>query len=198
MREAILARHGQSELSLNHVINGDPAVRCSLTEVGREQARRLGALIAADPIELCVTSEFERATATADIALQGRDVPRLVMPELNDIRVGEFEGGVLETFRTWISEHGPAAVPPGGGESRAHTAVRYACAFRTILARPENVVLVVCHGLPVTFAVRCARGEDPPLFVLQDEYAAPHRLSAKDLGRAGDVLERWGRERLAA
>jgi 2,3-bisphosphoglycerate-dependent phosphoglycerate mutase len=198
MREAVLARHGESELSLKHVINGDPAAPCSLTEAGREQARRLGELIAADPIELCVTSEFERAKETADIALAGRDVPRLVVPGLNDIEVGEFEGGMLETFRGWISEHGPAAIPPGGGESRAQTALRYAGAFRTLVERPEDVVLVVCHGLPVTFAARCSRGEDPPLFLPQEEYATPHRLSAHELTRAADVLERWARDRLAA
>jgi probable phosphoglycerate mutase len=198
MREAILARHGESELSLRRVINGDPAARCALTERGRDQARRLGELIANDPIELCITSEFERAKETADIALDGVDVPRVVMPELNDIAVGAFEGGVLEAFRAWISEHGPAAVPPGGGESRAQTAVRYARGFRMIAARPEDVILVVCHGLPVAFAVGCARGEDPPLFLRQEEYAVPNRLSAEDLTRAADVLDRWAGDRSAA
>ena len=136
MREAILARHGESELSVRRVINGDPAARCALTEAGRAQARRLGALIANDTIELCITSEFERAKETADLALDGVDVPRMVMPDLNDITVGEFEGGVLEAFRAWISEHGLAAVPPGGGESRAQTAMRYARGFRRIAGRP--------------------------------------------------------------
>ncbi len=198
MREAILARHGESELSLRRVINGDPATRCALTDTGRAQARQLGTAIAGDLIGLCVTSEFERAKETADLALAGRDVPRLVLPELNDIKVGEFEGGVLETFRAWISEHGPAAVPPGGGESRAATAARYAGAFRAIAARPEDVILVVCHGLPVEYAVRGADGEEPPLFLRQSGYATPHRLSAERLVRAADVLERWAKERLAA
>jgi len=198
MREAILARHGESELSVRRVINGDPAARCALTEAGRAQARRLGALIANDTIELCITSEFERAKETADLALDGVDVPRMVMPDLNDITVGEFEGGVLEAFRAWISEHGLAAVPPGGGESRAQTAMRYARGFRRIAGRPEDVILVVCHGLPVAFAVRCARGEEPPLFLRQEEYAVPNRLSAGDLRRAADVLDRWARDRSAA
>ena len=41
-------------------INGDVAVPVALTELGREQARRLGDEIRDDPIELCVTSEFGR------------------------------------------------------------------------------------------------------------------------------------------
>jgi broad specificity phosphatase PhoE len=198
MREAILSRHGESDLSLKHVINGDPAVACGLTEAGRDQARRLGELIAGKPIDVCITSEFERARETADIALAGRDVPRLVMSDLNDLKAGQFEGGLLETFRAWISEHGPAAIPPGGGESRAHTALRYAAAFRAVAGRTEPMILVVCHGLAVTMAVRCAGGDDPSLFLRQDEYATPHTLSASDLLTAADILERWARARLAA
>ena len=66
------------------------------------------------------------------------------------------------------------------------------------IGRPEDVILVVCHGLPVAFAVRCARGEEPPLFLRQEEYAVPNRLSAGDLRRAADVLDRWARDRSAA
>jgi broad specificity phosphatase PhoE len=61
MDEVILARHGESELSVVGTVNGDPAVACALTAAGREQARRLGELLADTELDLCVTSEFERA-----------------------------------------------------------------------------------------------------------------------------------------
>ena len=95
MDEVILARHGESELSVVGTVNGDPAVPCALTAAGREQARRLGELLADTELDLCVTSEFERTRETADLALAGRAVPRLVLPELNDVRFGSFEGGSL-------------------------------------------------------------------------------------------------------
>ena len=60
MDEVILARHGESELSLVGTVNGDPAVPCALTNAGRQQARRLGELLADTELDLCVTSEFER------------------------------------------------------------------------------------------------------------------------------------------
>ena len=79
MEEAILSRHGESEYSVRGAINGDPTVAVALTEEGREQARRLGELLGDEPIELCVTSEFQRVRETADLALAGRGVPRLVL-----------------------------------------------------------------------------------------------------------------------
>ena len=70
MERVVLARHGESERSVDGVTNGDPAVRVALTATGREEARQLGRELAGDPIDLCVTSEFERAQETADLALE--------------------------------------------------------------------------------------------------------------------------------
>src|SRR5919206_2235720 len=101
MDAVILARHGESELSAAGLVSGDPAEPRGLTEIGREQARRLGERLAEEPIDLCVTSEFARVRQTADLALAGRDVPRLVVPELNDIRFGAFEGKPFDEYMTW-------------------------------------------------------------------------------------------------
>jgi broad specificity phosphatase PhoE len=120
----ILARHGESELSVVGRTNGDPGTACALTGTGREQARRLGELLADDELGLCVVSEFQRAQETADLALERRAVPRLVMPELNDIRFGEFEGRALTEYRAWAHSHGPEEPAPGGGDSRAETVRR--------------------------------------------------------------------------
>src|ERR671932_620919 len=66
MKRAILARHGESEVLLAGLVSGDPAEPSGLTSAGREQARRLGELVAGEPIDLCVTSEFARTRETAD------------------------------------------------------------------------------------------------------------------------------------
>ena len=67
----------------------------------------------------CASStEFERTRQTADVALEGRDVPRLVLPELNDIHVGEFEGGLLETYRAWARDRSPVEIPRRRREPR--------------------------------------------------------------------------------
>ena len=191
MDEAILARHAESEYSVRGAINGDVAVAVALTETGREQARRLGELIRDDPIELCVTSEFGRVIETANIALAGEEVPRLILPDLNDILVGEWEGKPLADYRVWARSHGPEDVTDGGGESRAATVRRYVRAFRAILARPERVALVVAHGLPIRYLLNAAAGSDPSPIVDQVAYATPYRLSRDDIERGVDRLDRW-------
>ena len=191
MDEAILARHAESEYSVRGAINGDVAVPVALTELGREQARRLGDAIRDDPIDLCVTSEFGRVIETAEIALAGRDVPRLVLPELNDIRVGEWEGKRLADYRVWARSHGPDDVTEGGGESRAATVRRYVRAFRTILARPEPVVLVVTHGLPIRYLLNAADGRNPVPIIDQVDYATPYRLSREQVELGVERLDRW-------
>jgi broad specificity phosphatase PhoE len=186
----ILARHGESERSVGGLTNGDPAVRVALTAVGREEARHLGRELADDAIDLCVTSEFERAQETANLALEGRDILRLVLADLNDIRFGEFEGRPLTDYRVWAHSHGPRDVCPGG-ESRAETVGRYVRAYRTILARPEKTILVVAHGLPVRYVLDANEGRNPAAKIEQIPYAEPFRLSAQELEAAVGRLESW-------
>jgi len=187
----VLARHGESERSVAGITNGDPAAHIVLTATGREEARRLGRELAGDPIDLCVTSEFTRVQETAELALEGRDVPRLVLAELNDIRFGEFEGRPLTEYRAWAHSHGPEDVCPGGGESRAQTVGRYVRGYRTILARPEETILVVAHGLPVRYVLDAAEGRNPAAAVAQVPYAQAFAFDASELEAIVDRLEAW-------
>jgi broad specificity phosphatase PhoE len=191
MDEVILARHGESELSVVGTVNGDPAVACALTPTGEEQARRLGEKLADVEIDLCATSEFERARQTADLALAGRDVPRLVVPELNDVRFGEFEGRTLADYRNWAAANTPTIEAPGGGESRSGTVARYVRGYRKLLARPEGTILVVAHGLPIRYVLDSLTETNPAPLVEQVAYAEPYRLNAAELERAVERLDRW-------
>lgn len=196
MDEVVLARHGESEYSAVGRVNGDPSIPVGLTAPGREEARRLGLALAGEEIDLCVTSSFRRTRETADLALRalgarGRAVPREAWPDLDDIRPGDFEGGSLEAYRTWAREAGPRARPPGAGESRVVATARYVRAFRALLARRERRILVVAHGLPVTYAVLAADGRGLPLSLagVQVEHAAAHRLTADRLASAIERME---------
>jgi probable phosphoglycerate mutase len=191
VEHVILARHGESEFSARGATNGDPNVACPLTELGREQALTLGAALAEEEIDLCVTSEFERVRETADLALAGRKVSRLVFPGLNDIRVGEYEGRAFVDYRAWAGTQAPDVEVPGGGESRASAARRYIEAYREILARPERTILVVAHGMPVRYVLNAADGVDPTPLLEQVPYAEPHRLSRDVFERALERLEAW-------
>ena len=191
MRRLLAARHGESELSAKALVNGDPGVACPLTELGRAQARALGTALADERIDLCVVTEFERVRETAEIALDGRPaVPFLVLPELNDPRYGEFEGGSIVAYREWAWARGPLDAPEGG-EHRGEIAGRYAHGFRTLADRPEDTILVVAHSLPLAYLRDAAAGTAPRSRMDMVDYAQVLRLEAAEVEAAVGVLEAW-------
>jgi broad specificity phosphatase PhoE len=190
MRLFVIARHGESTLNNERRVNGDPAMPVPLTENGRAEARLLGQQIAHVPIDLCVHSRFGRTRETAEIALEGRDVRFETDPLLDDIDVGELEGKTLDDYRLWKRAHTRADAFPGG-ESLDHAARRYARAFRKLLARPEERVLVVTHEIPLRYAINAAGGSDDldgPTHQLTN--ATPYLLDEGALERAAEQIER--------
>ena len=190
MRRLLAARHGESELSAKALVNGDPGVASPLTELGRAQAQALGTALADERIDLCVVTEFERVRETAEIALTGREVPLLVLPELNDPRYGEFEGGSIVAYREWAWARGPLDAPEGG-EHRGELAGRYARGFRALSVRPEDTILVVAHSLPLAYLRDAAAGTAPRSRMDMVDYAQVLRLEAAGVERAVCVLDAW-------
>ena len=159
----VLVRHAHSVLNLERRVNGDPSVPVALTDEGREQARRLGVQLARVPLELVVHTRFPRTRETAELALAGRqtaEVPSEVEPLLDDIDVGELDGSSIDDYRAWKREHPDRETPFPGGESLDDAARRYAAAVRRLAARREETVLVVCHEIPIRYAVNAAAGSD--------------------------------------
>jgi 2,3-bisphosphoglycerate-dependent phosphoglycerate mutase len=159
----ILARHGESEFSMNELVNGDPTVTGPLTPRGREQAVALGGALSHEPIDLCVVTEFPRVRETADIALEGRDIPRRTVSALNDPRAGRFEGGAATDYRAWHDRAEWYDAPPGGGESQLAIIDRYLRGYAEVLACPVRCVLVVAHALPIGFALALIERDEPPI-----------------------------------
>jgi broad specificity phosphatase PhoE len=191
LETVILARHGESVYSAEGLVNGDPQVPVPLTERGREEARALGEALRGRELDLCVTSDFQRAIETADVALAGRDMQRLVLPELGDIHMGSYEGRTLEEYRTWAHNVPPGEVGPGGGESRVQALERYVRGFSIVAARPERAVLVVSHSLPIRYVLNAMDGVDPAPAMGQAEYAHGYELTADQLRAALARLEHW-------
>jgi alpha-ribazole phosphatase len=186
----VLARHGESALNLENRINGDPAVPVALTEKGRAEARLLGQQIAHIRLDVCICTRFTRTLETAEIALQGRDVPIEVEPLLDDIDVGDLEGIPLADYRAWKREH-TRRDPFPGGESLDAAALRYAQAFRKLLERPQTSMLVVTHEIPLRYAIKAADGSDDldgPAHQLAN--ATPYLFDEEALTRAADGIER--------
>ena len=189
MRLYVIARHAESTLNIVRRVNGDPSVEVPLTEEGREEARQLGIQVANLPLDLCVVTRFGRTRDTAAIALAGRDVPMVVEPLLDDIDVGELEGQSIDDYRAWKRAHSRSDPFPGG-ESLDDAARRYARGFRALLERPEERVLVVCHEIPLRYALNAAGGSDEldgPVHELRN--ATPYVFDEPALERAAAHID---------
>ena len=190
MRIFLLSRHGESLINVAGVVNADPSLDRGLSVTGQAEAKTLGDQISGLDIDLAITSEFPRAQETAAIALAGRDVPRIVWADLNDVRIGELEGKTLADYRTWKRAH-PRSDRFPGGESLDDAATRYARAHRALLARPEQTIFVVCHEIPIRYAVNAARGSaqlDAPVHDVQN--AVPYLLGERQLEASVAGIER--------
>lgn len=190
MRLFVLTRHGQSELNVTRQVNGDPAVSVKLTPQGEEESARLGAELAGIELDLCVHTRFGRTRQTAELALAGRSVPLDVEPLLDDIDVGDLEGKAIDDYRSWKRAHTRGDAFPGG-ESLDDAARRYALAYERLLARPEQRILVVCHEIPVRYAVNAASGSDTldrPVHEIAN--CVPYLLDEVGLGRATAGIRR--------
>ncbi|HJU36098.1 MAG TPA: histidine phosphatase family protein [Gaiellaceae bacterium] len=184
MRLFLVCRHGQSLFNVDKIVNGDATLDRGLSEQGIAEAERLAGQIAAAPLELVAVSPFPRALQTANIALEGRDVPHLVDEELGDVRIGELEGSSIDAYRE-APAHSNRKERFPGGESLDEAALRYAGAFERLLARDEAATLVVCHEIPVRYLVNAAAGSselDGPLHYVAN--AAPYVFDDTTLKRA--------------
>jgi broad specificity phosphatase PhoE len=189
VRLYVIARHAHSTLNVEQRVNGDPAVNVPLTDDGREEARQLGIQVANVPLDLCVHTRFGRTLDTAATALAGRDVPMTVEPLLDDIDVGELEGRSIDDYRAWKRAHSRSDAFPGG-ESLDDAAFRYARGFRAVLGLPAERVLVVCHEIPLRYALNAAGGSDEldgPVHQLRN--ATPYLFDEAALERAADQIE---------
>jgi broad specificity phosphatase PhoE len=190
LRLFVLARHAHTVLNVERRVNGDPAVEVPLTEEGRGEARELGVELANFPLDACIHTRFSRTRETAAIALAGRNVPFEVEPLLDDVYVGDLEGRTIDEYRAWKAEH-TRGDPFPAGESLDDSARRYARGFRGLLERGEASTLVVCHEIPIRYALNGAAGSDDldgPVHEIAN--ARPYLFDEESLARAVEGIER--------
>ncbi len=188
MRLFVLARHGESVLNAERIINGDPSVPAPLTARGRDEAALLGLQVRELPLDLVVHTSFGRTAETAKIALGDRDVPAAVEPLLDDVKIGELEGDTIDAYRTWKKAHARSDRFPGG-ESLDEAAARYGRGFAALLARETRCCLVVCHEIPIRYALNATAGSDDldaPAHAIPN--ATPYLFTERTLRSAAERL----------
>ena len=137
----VLARHGETAWSKSGQHTGRTDI--PLTDVGREQARRLGLALAGRTFSRVVSSPLSRATETARLAGFGARVE--LDPDLQEWDYGVYEG----RRRADIASDDPGwtiwSRPIPGGESLAELGERADRVIERLLPLGGDV-LVFSHG----------------------------------------------------
>lgn len=190
MNRLILARHAHALSNADGTVNAVPPGQ-GLSRQGLDEARALGALLAAEPIGLGISTRLLRTQETLRVALRGRDVPRVVEPLFDEIDFGSFEARPLADYRAWAWAHLPEADCPGGGESRVDVALRIAAALEAVLEQPAATVLVISHALPIRYVLDAADGAFPASRIERVAHAVPTSLERPGVELAARTLRRW-------
>lgn len=151
----ILFRHGQTDWNRERRCQGHTDI--PLNEQGRREARQLRERLASIELDVVYTSDLARARETAEIALEGRDLPLVVTERLRETHMGEAEGltvdEAMERFGadTWNSfrANTPEALTRGfpGGETRGQSLARLRGLFDELMnATDYQVIGLSTHG----------------------------------------------------
>jgi 2,3-bisphosphoglycerate-dependent phosphoglycerate mutase len=199
----VLVRHGQSEWNLTNVFTGLTDV--GLTDLGRDEARRAGRLLAARGLRFGVafTSVLKRAHESLDL-MQGElslpDIPVIRDAALNERDYGELTGLNKDDARVkwgddqvhmWRRSY---ATAPPGGESLRDTGARvwpyYIHTMLPHVMRGEGV-LVSAHGNSLRALIMALDGLTPDEIVARElETGVPviYRLNADASVAASEML----------
>jgi broad specificity phosphatase PhoE len=198
----LLTRHAQTASNVGHALDtaypGAP-----LTELGREQAARLAARLAGEPLAVVAASDLLRVpwTAAPDAAAHG--LPVVTLDGLREIGAGGWEmqnsaeaiEGYVGVVRSWAAGDLDAAVP--GGPSGHEFLARFDAAVLAVedAASTEDgsqaVAVAVSHGAAIRTwaAIRCGNASA--------EEVAGRRLANTDIlvveGSTGSgwLLDGW-------
>jgi len=142
-------RHGETAWNTKRRIQGGSS-DTELSEVGKEQAARLGLALKNTKIDAIYSSPLKRALDTAQAIAGYHNLAVTVEPDLREMEVGELEGVSIADLGTsfgqfllnWRQGLGAEKLP--GGESMVELADRVWAIIQSIKKRHdhENVVAV--------------------------------------------------------
>ncbi len=147
-------RHGETNWNKERRIQGQ--VDIPLNEFGRHLARETGKGLADVPFDVCFTSPLGRAKETAELILNGREIPIIEDDRIKEMAFGVLEGKccsregweVPDSFQLFFDD--PVHYqPPEGGEDFRSVRKRTG-EFLDWLFAQENyqhsTILVTTHG----------------------------------------------------
>lgn len=161
MLRVYLSRHGETEWNREQRLQGGTDI--SLNERGREQAAALARRLEGEPLARIYTSALKRSQETA--AAFPAAIARIALPELNERRMGAYEGRSLATFSARdMDEYRRRKFTPeddlDGGETLVEHWERTRRAWELIAheERGERTIAVIGHGATNALLLAIAAG----------------------------------------
>lgn len=147
--------------------HGDP----ELAPEGRVQAERVGARLAGESVDAVYVTNLRRTAETAEPTLRRTGLAAKVEPDLREVFLGEWEGGLL---RQRFAEQDPIALRvmaderwdriPGAEPAEQFAGRVQAAVTRLAAAHPDRRVAVFTHGGVIGEVLRQASGSRPFAF----------------------------------
>ena len=146
----ILARHGQTEWNKEWKFQGH--TNTNLTETGKLQAALLAKRLENWNFDVVYSSPLERALFTAKEITKSRNFEPIILPELQEINFGSWEGQSIhslennnnEIFSRWRAD--PFFNPPEGAETWQQISDRLSKAINFVLSSNHKNIILVSHG----------------------------------------------------
>jgi len=133
-----LIRHGETVDNALQIMQGQ--TQGKLNEQGREQARQVAQRLAAEPVDVFVSSDLRRAIQTAEIIAAPHDLPVITTPLLRERDWGSFTGRYIPDLK--------GLVWPDDIETEPALLQRAADFLQYITATyPGKRVVAVGHGI---------------------------------------------------
>lgn len=186
-----LVRHGATQAAAENRFAGESDV--SLSEAGREQARRLAERLREEPIAAFYASPLSRTLETAKILAEPHGLAVVPRDALREIAHGRWEGKTRadveklypEEYQRWEAD--PFSFAPEGGETGLAVTARALPALLTIVAaHGGSRVLIVSHKATIRLLIGSLLGFDLRSYRdrLDQSPASLNVLDFKDTTRA--------------
>lgn len=197
-RRIVVMRHAETVDNAARVWQGHKD--SELSEVGRSQVAAAAPHVAAYRPSLLVSSDLQRAAATADAVAVLTGLDLRLDARLREVHVGQWQGLGLDQVRARFPDDIAALdrgedVPRGvTGETRAQCAARAGSALREVEREllPGETAVVVTHGVSGRLAATELVGLDPHLsdavFRGVDNC---HWIELVETGRSFSGVRRW-------
>ena len=186
-----LVRHGATELSAEDRFAG--ALDVALSADGRHQAERLGARLAAEPIDVAFASPMQRTMDTARLIVKPVGIDVTPVDGIREIAHGRWEGMRRSDVEKQYPEEyeryedDPYSFAPTDGESGlAVTARALPALLKIVEENCEKCILVVSHKATIRLLLSSLLGFDPRKYRerLDQSPCALNILDFRDLAHA--------------